>query len=161
MWRRYPGSGRGGYLHRQNNLPAPENIQVPEAASHGILKYEFVHNGLWHRRIDQYRKSKIELPTIIVGGIDIIPTCLNILELFIPKAFIKEVVIPQKKKTWWRGYMCLPIVSYWCGPVCGSWWQPFKVFRAMIFGSKEKLIPLIRIHTTSTTNFPGPDFRIF
>ena len=43
--------------------------------------------------------SRVELLSSIAGGVDVIPTCLHIFELFIPKSFIKEVVIPQTNKS--------------------------------------------------------------
>ena len=53
--------------------------------------------------MDQCRNSRSELLPIVVGVVDVIPNCLHIFELFIPKAFIKDFFIPQKKKNMAEG----------------------------------------------------------
>ena len=96
-----------------NNLPTPENLPVAdkEAAAQSIFDHEFVHNGLCHRRMKQCRNTRAELLLSVTGSTDIISTHLQLFELFSPKAFIREFVIPQTKKTMTEGGQILTNVE--------------------------------------------------
>ena len=51
----------------------------------------------------QCRNSIAYIIPIFSVGVGFIPTCLQIFEFFIPKAFIKEFVIPQENKNMMEG----------------------------------------------------------
>ena len=53
--------------------------------------------------MDQCRNSRSELLPIVAGVVEVIPNRLQIFELFIPKAFITDFFIPQKKKNMAEG----------------------------------------------------------
>ena len=77
-----------------DNLPAPDNLQVPEVAANSIFNNKFDHNLFLHTRMYNIMDLTVELLPSVAGGIDIITTRLHIFELVTPKSFIKEVVIP-------------------------------------------------------------------
>ena len=81
-----------------DNLPAAENIPVPESAVQIIFNSEFGQNGLCHSRMEQYKNSREDILPSIAGGVNVIPTFLQIFEFIIPKAFVKEVFITQTNK---------------------------------------------------------------
>ena len=96
----------------------------------------------------------------VAGGVGVIPTCLKIYILFIPKAFIKEVVIPQTNKILVKVGWLLPLYSYWYILVCGSLWQPLKVCSVTNCVATAQFIPLRRITKSSMKYFLGPNFII-
>ena len=59
-----------------NNLPLPDNIPVSEAASQMIFNKDFDQNGLYHRRMEQCRKSRVYLLLSIAGDANVIPMFL-------------------------------------------------------------------------------------
>ena len=108
---------KGDIFLNGDDLPVPENIPVPEAASYSIFNYGFVNNRLCHRRMDQCRNLISEPILSVLGGVNVIPTHLHIFEFFIPKECITEVVIPQIKKNMMEGLKFLTYVDLlvWCG----------------------------------------------
>ena len=59
----------------------------------------------------QCRNTRAELLLSVTGSTDIISTHLQLFELFSPKAFIREFVIPQTKKTMTEGGQVLTYVE--------------------------------------------------
>ena len=71
-----------------------DNTPVPEVSAHIIFNDQFGHNALCRSSMDWYSKSISEILLGIAGGVNFIPTCLHIFQLFY-QAFIKEVFIPH------------------------------------------------------------------
>ena len=109
--------------------------------------------------MEQCRNNIEELIPVIIGGIDINPTGLHIFKLFSPSHSWKRFSYLRQTRIQWRGKLCLPMESYWCGLGYGSWCPPFKVFSGVIFGSAAQLIPSRRISTASMTSCLGHVLR--
>ena len=90
---------------------------MPEAgtqAEYIIFNGKFGHNVLCHRSIEQCSNSRSELLQNV--HVSVIPTRLHIFELFVPNAFIKEVVIPHTNNIMVEGRgEYLPMDSSWSG----------------------------------------------
>ena len=95
---------------RNDNLPTLESLLVPEAAEQSIFNDIFFQNGLCYRWMEQSSSSRTELLLRVEGGVYVIPNQLHISKLFIPKKFIKEVVIPQTNKNVVEGGQVLTCV---------------------------------------------------
>ena len=88
----------GNNLHTADNLPVPES---GAQAAHIIFNDKFGHNGLCHSRMLRSGKPRAQLLPSVRDYF--IPTPLHNFELFIPKAFIKEVFIHQTSKSMVEG----------------------------------------------------------
>ena len=98
--------------------------------------------------MNQFINSREELPLGTTGGFGVIPNFLHFLKIFTLMRLPVRLEYLRWRKTWWRGYMWLPMDSYWCSSILGLWCKPFKVFRGVISGEEEKLTPSGWIPTT-------------
>ena len=111
--------------------------------------------------MDQCRNSRSELLPIVVGVVDVIPNCLHIFELFIPKAFIKDFFIPQKKKNMAEGRKLLNYGELLVWIILWFRMATIQIFSTVVFGSTTQLIPLIWLYTTLVTYCLGTTSNIF
>lgn len=81
-----------------DNMPAPENIPTPNNNNgiSAIYEEEWGHSGVCYRRMLNSQQTKASLRNF---PHDVLPTSLQLLEIFFPVSFIKEVMLPTMNTT--------------------------------------------------------------
>lgn len=85
---------RGMVTIDDDNMPAPENIPDETIQSTGVLSNEWGHSGICYRRMDGVMNQKARLH--FTSSVQ--PTRLQLFEIFFPKPYITEILIPETNK---------------------------------------------------------------
>ena len=153
-----------------DNDPAPENVPEPGRAN---TDCEFApswgHNGICNRKSLglQDQQPKVNFPSALV------PTLVDLFELFFPKKFIEQVMIPQMNQKTQLGPIHYGEFIRWCGiwhlmsmcqgPQRHEYWRNAEIdyfsgapFRLGEFMSRNRFDDILS--SLTLTNVPPPPF---